>query len=468
MLEILISSGAHLDEADHLAGEMLARQPEAPLPLLVRAVAAAERGEPALAADTYEQIATIARRRNEDEDVIVARLAAAEQWLRADKTERAYRLAEQVLATMPAHASGETARTLQVLGDRLVAKGHLPEADRIYESRMALATDGPTRDALALERARARLLAPEGAAAALAVLREIRLETAAREALDLRADLGERQVAPDDAVPALDELAARARQAGDEAAAARFDERVSQLLARTKLGHPDPADEPVGGDDAVRSADAASAARAVETRSAEELERVLGGNPTDAATAESLAEIYARISEPRERAEALAGLLRRALGLTPDRRKAIYASLGESAEASGDLDRAEQAYWRAATIEAEPAARASFLVSHARVLLARGETETAISELEEALARVPDHAGALALLGDLAFRLQDWTRARQIYASLAASPGAAEVISRETADLPPRPGGAGDQRRRRGREPPARGGDPEPAPRRGA
>ena len=44
---------------------------------------------------------------------------------------------------------------------------------------------------------------------------------------------------------------------------------------------------------------------------------------------------------------------------------------------------------------------------------------------------MPDHSGALALLGDIAFRIQDWPRARQIYASLAASAGAAEVVSRE-------------------------------------
>ena len=158
VLEILVSSAAHLDEADELAGEILTRQPEAPLPLLVRAVAAAEHGEPALAADTYEQIATIARRRNEDEDVIIARLAAAEQWLRADKTDRAYRLTEQVLATMPAHAGGETARTLQILGDRLVAKGQIAEADRIFESRLALAGDGP--DARSpVDRARAHAVA---------------------------------------------------------------------------------------------------------------------------------------------------------------------------------------------------------------------------------------------------------------------------------------------------------------------
>ena len=240
VLEILVSSAAHLDEADELAGEILTRQPEAPLPLLVRAVTAAEHGEPALAADTYEQIATIARRRNEDEDVIIARLAAAEQWLRADKTDRAYRLTEQVLATMPAHANSETARTLQLLGDRLVAKGQIAEADRIFESRMALATDGPTRDLLAVERARTRLLAPDGAPGAVAVLREIALEAASRDALELRADLGERQVSPDDAVPALDELAARARRAGDETAAHRYEERVAQLEARTRLQHPDP------------------------------------------------------------------------------------------------------------------------------------------------------------------------------------------------------------------------------------
>jgi tetratricopeptide (TPR) repeat protein len=460
VLEVLVSSAAHLEEADELASEILTRQSDEPLPLLVRAVAAAERGDPALAADTYEQIATIERRRNEDEDVVIARLAAAEQWLRAEKTDRARRLADQVLATMPAHASGETARLLQILGDRLVARGELAEADQVYESRLALATDRPTRDALAIERSRARLLAPDGVPGALAVLGAIPFDTASREALELRADLGERQVSPDDAVPALDELVARARRAGDEEAARRFEERASQLLARvdSTLGPSEgprpPALRSDGGAVSARldlesnapdapsilesasvppsaSASASASAPPSASADAEDLERLLLTNPTDAAAAESLAEIYARIGEPRERADALSSLLRRALGLSPDRRKAIYASLGESAEASGDLDRAEQAYWRAATIEAEPALRASFLVSHARVLLARGEAETAIGELEEALARVPDHAGALALLGDLAFRGQDWRRARQIYASLAASPGAAEVISRE-------------------------------------
>ena len=68
-----------------------------------------------------------------------------------------------------------------------------------------------------------------------------------------------------------------------------------------------------------------------------------------------------------------------------------------------------------ADVGAEPALRANYLVSHARVLLARGEVQTAMSELEDAIARVPHHAGALALLTDLTFRTQDWTRARQLY-----------------------------------------------------
>src|SRR4029077_1637221 len=61
---------------------------------------------------------------------------------------------------------------------------------------------------------------------------------------------------------------------------------------------------------------------------------------------------------------------------------AAHAAAGKSAEAGGDLERAEQAYWRAASIEGEPALRANYLVAHARVLLARGDVETARGQLE--------------------------------------------------------------------------------------
>ena len=294
---------------------------------------------------------------------------------------------------------------LEPLGEALVVTGDLGGADQILAARVQLAGDPAVAGAIATDRARLRLLAPDGADGALDVLRELPPAALPEEGLVLRADLGERQGSLDDALPALEELRGRARAAAHVPAIQEYEARISELLVRFGAATP---------------------------RTALELEQILAKNPTDATVAEELAVLYAQIPDAHERAEALSNLLRRALGLPPDRRKAIYAVLGESAEASGDLERAEQAYWRAATIEAEPALRANYLVSHARVLLARGEVQTAMSELEEAIARVPHHAGALALLADLTFRTQDWTRARQLYAELEVAPDAALAIARET------------------------------------
>jgi tetratricopeptide (TPR) repeat protein len=294
---------------------------------------------------------------------------------------------------------------LEPLGEALSVTGDLVGADQILSARVQLAPDDATAGAIATEQARLRLLSPDGATAALEALRTVDPTALPEEGLVLRADLGERHGLADDALPALEELLGRARAARQTGAVQEYEARIAELRAQHEAALP---------------------------RTTAELEQVLATNPTDPGAAEELAMLYAQIPDARERAEALAGLLRRALGLPPDRRKAIYAVLGESAEASGDLERAEQAYWRAATIEAEPAMRANYLVSHARVLLARGEVQTAMSELEEAIARVPHHAGALALLADLTFRTQDWTRARQLYAELEVAPDAALAIPRET------------------------------------
>jgi len=114
-----------------------------------------------------------------------------------------------------------------------------------------------------------------------------------------------------------------------------------------------------------------------------------------------------------------------------DAEAAEHAARGETAEAGGDLERAEQAYWRAASTEAEPGLRANYLVSHARVLIARGEVKQARAQLEMARTRARGHVGATALLADLSYRTQDWPRARELYDTLDAGPDAADVIPRE-------------------------------------
>jgi tetratricopeptide (TPR) repeat protein len=110
---------------------------------------------------------------------------------------------------------------------------------------------------------------------------------------------------------------------------------------------------------------------------------------------------------------------------------AVHAAAGKTAEAGGDLERAEQAYWRAASIEAQPALRANYLVAHARVLLARGDVETARGQLESARETAPGHVGATALLADVSYRTQDWRRARDLYARLDAAPAVTDVLPRE-------------------------------------
>ena len=68
------------------------------------------------------------------------------------------------------------------------------------------------------------------------------------------------------------------------------------------------------------------------------------------------------------------------------------------------------------------------LASHARMLLARGELATAVSELESALESAPQHAGALALLADISFRTQNWSAARELYDRLLRPPQLMRII----------------------------------------
>lgn len=412
ILELLTANAATLADADTFARQILATRPQCFPALLAAAVAAAERGDAGEAARRFVALAALAEQHGDAEDADAARAAAARldvppEAPRDDATPgTAGRDGQPAGSSETAPTQARDAESLEQMCEALIARGDLEAADNIFEARMAVAPDESAAAAVATERARFRLMGAGGAPAALEILRSIPLPAAPEEGLILRADLGERTDSPDDAVPALNELLSRARAAGDNGAAQELAGRITALLARSEGKLP-------GG------------------ATAEELEEALATNPTDPAVAEELARLYSQIESPAERARALSSLLRRALGLSPESRKKMYMNLGESAEATGDLDSAEQAYWRAVTIEAEPALRANYLVCHARVLLAREEVQTAIVELEEAIARAPDHAGALALLAEVNFRTQDWARARELYTALEAAPNVADVISRE-------------------------------------
>jgi hypothetical protein len=108
VLEVLLASpdtlGEAAEEAERLGSE--ARE-HAPLVALARAVIAAESGNAGAAARAYAEIAAAAEAAGEVDDAELARLAAAREWLRAGRPERARPLVEAVLAAHPhdAHAS---------------------------------------------------------------------------------------------------------------------------------------------------------------------------------------------------------------------------------------------------------------------------------------------------------------------------------------------------------------------------
>ena len=115
-----------------------------------------------------------------------------------------------------------------------------------------------------------------------------------------------------------------------------------------------------------------------------------------------------------------------------------------------------------------PAARASQLVGHARVLLKqKKELEDAATDLEEALTSVPDHGPALLLLGNLTYRNQAWEQAREITGGWRRR-RARRASSRPSAPSPARGAGRHVRRRGRGRGRVPRGREPEPAAHRGA
>ncbi|HEX4405584.1 MAG TPA: hypothetical protein VH560_12185, partial [Polyangia bacterium] len=102
VLELLLAREATLGEAAAELGALGEIMPAgAPALSLAAAVLAAERGDAAEAARAYTDVATTAATRGEADDAVVARLAAAREWLRAGSSAEARPLLEAVLSAHP-------------------------------------------------------------------------------------------------------------------------------------------------------------------------------------------------------------------------------------------------------------------------------------------------------------------------------------------------------------------------------
>jgi tetratricopeptide (TPR) repeat protein len=128
--------------------------------------------------------------------------------------------------------------------------------------------------------------------------------------------------------------------------------------------------------------------------------------------------------------ERLAQIYEERLG-RPDQAARTRARLAELEQPADGARAEDRSYWRETGAEAEPALRANALVAKARVAIAHGDLIGAAADIETVLSETAGHAPALVLAGEIAFRNQDWARAREIYAALERSPDAAEAISHE-------------------------------------
>ncbi|HEY8926749.1 MAG TPA: tetratricopeptide repeat protein, partial [Polyangia bacterium] len=213
-------------------------------------------------------------------------------------------------------------------------------------------------------------------------------------------------------------------EAGSSAAGLDAGEAAADLLPSIDVAMGD-----VGGEQAGQDADGLEVSIDVDEEALAEQVQVVEADDVAARTA----AIYAAEADPEARAGALAELLRSLASLPIGRRATGYTDFGRTAEANGDPEVAEEAYWQGMQVEGLPArSKADFVLAHARLLLARGHEEAALDDLRAALDMAPDHEEALAALADLEFQRHDWDEARAHYAELDRRAGAGSLVPRPT------------------------------------
>ena len=307
--------------------------------------------------------------------------------------------AEAILRRLLEVAPHSTA-LLDALGSLLVESDAFEEASEVFARRMA---GVPEADIPGLLAAQARMCAlrPAGLRPALGLLQTLRPEDLPDEALGVRADLAERAGSIRDAALCLDHLRGRA---GDDARTT-LTKRLAEVVLLPGLG----------SEEAVAT-----------------LERLLAEDQDNLFVAKALFEAYGRLGDTQARIRAWQDLLAKEPALPDLYRARLQMALAEAAELAGNLEAAEELIDKAVKLDRSPKSRLDQLVAHARLLVARGENSKAEADVAEALGINPESPGALALVADLAYRAQDWEKARETYARLAELPGNTDVVSATT------------------------------------
>ena len=285
---------------------------------------------------------------------------------------------------------------LEALSALLAKTGALDEADALLLARVDSETDGATAASLLTERARLHLARPEGEGPALVLLQSVGRAVLPDDALALRADLAEKAGDTIDALACWQSL--RTLRKDDRTARDEVDRRLAALVVNPTVS--------------------TETARAM-------LEELHQANPSDRALAEALFDVYGRLPNLDERNRVWDALLERVPGLPATCHARWHLARAEVAEQGGNASLAEEELARASALDSGTQARAGQLTVQARLAAGRGQFDEARALLDEALALSSDHGGALAAQADLAYRGQEWDKARQVYARLAALPDAA-------------------------------------------
>lgn len=294
---------------------------------------------------------------------------------------RAKKVLQRLLERVP-----DCAPAMERLASLLQAEGAVIEADALFLRQLKVTPEQGVSSLLLL-RARARMEEEGGVKSAWSLLKSQPIEQLDDEVLALRTELAEAMGDSADALDSLLMLYGRAKPETRSSLAVRL--RTYATAPSTPL----------------------SVARSFFTE-------LLRDDPTNQENALALFDILGRLVDATERIAAWQDLIERFPALPLRCRASLQLAQAEEALKTGDHAAATAALEEARILDNSPEAQIAQHVVRAHLYTSQGMIERARLELDEVLTHVPLHTEALALAGDLAYRMRDWEKARAIYSSL--------------------------------------------------